>query len=406
MPNILTLARRNVWRNKRRTLITAASILFAVFFGVAMTSIQLGTWSHMVDSVVKYHFGYIQVHQQGFWEEKTIDNSFDPKEVRSQMQNVDGLKSMVPRIESFALASLDTRTKGTLVIGISPELENNFTKMADRIQQGRYLEIGDDGVLVAEGLAEYLQLELGDTLVLISQGYHGINAAGKFPVRGLVHMSSPQLNKQMIYMELTTAQWFYGTGDLVTTLIADVEDADEMTLVEESARSILDQEKYEVMNYKEMLPDLMQARALDIAGGQIILAVLYLIVSFGIFGTLLMMVKERQHEFGILKAIGMKSSQINLMLWLETIAIGIIGCLAGVVVSLPFTIYFNRNPIRLPEEQAEAFESFGVEPVIPTSTDPEIFIIQAIIIFIIISVLSIYPILKINNLQPVKAMRS
>lgn len=313
---------------------------------------------------------------------------------------------MVPRIESFALASLDTRTKGTLVIGISPELENNFTKMADRIQQGRYLEIGDDGVLVAEGLAEYLHLELGDTLVLISQGYHGINAAGKFPVRGLVHMSSPQLNKQMIYMELTTAQWFYGTGDLVTTLIADVEDADEMTLVEESARSILDQEKYEVMNYKEMLPDLMQARALDIAGGQIILAVLYLIVSFGIFGTLLMMVKERQHEFGILKAIGMKSSQINLMLWLETIAIGIIGCLAGVVVSLPFTIYFNRNPIRLPEEQAEAFESFGVEPVIPTSTDPEIFIIQAIIIFIIISVLSIYPILKINNLQPVKAMRS
>jgi len=406
MPKLLTLARRNVWRNKRRTLITAASILFAVFFAVAMTSIQRGTWGHMVDSVVKYHFGYIQVHKQGFWEDKIIDNSFDPAEVIALMKDVPGLTAMVPRIESFALASLDTRTKGSLVIGVSPELENEFTGMADRVVSGRYLAEQDQGVLVAEGLAEYLDLGITDTLVLISQGYHGINAVGKFPVRGLVHMSSPELNKQMIYMGLEKAKWFYGTDNLVTSLIANIDEAEAMDDVLAEAKARLDVAEYEVMNYEEMLPDLIQARELDLAGGQIILTILYLIVSFGIFGTLLMMVKERQYEFGILKAIGMKSYQINFMLWIETMALGLIGCLAGVLVAFPLTLYFKRNPIHLPEEQAEAFESFGVDPVIPTSTDPQIFIVQALTIFFIISLLSIYPIMKINKLQPVKAMRS
>ena len=63
MKQLIKLAGRNIWRNKRRTLITAASILFAVFFAVAIMSIQVGTWDHMVDSVVHYHFGYAQIHK-------------------------------------------------------------------------------------------------------------------------------------------------------------------------------------------------------------------------------------------------------------------------------------------------------------------------------------------------------
>ena len=76
MNQVFKLAVRNIWRNKRRTLITAASILFAVFFAVAISSIQKGTWDHMIDSIVHYHYGYIQVHQSGYWEDKIIDNAF------------------------------------------------------------------------------------------------------------------------------------------------------------------------------------------------------------------------------------------------------------------------------------------------------------------------------------------
>lgn len=405
MKQIIKLALRNIWRNKRRTLITAASILFAVFFAVAIMSIQVGTWDHMVDSIVHYHFGYAQIHKEGYWDDKSIDNAFDAGPVLAKLEGEEDVSQLVPRIESFALASSGSYTKGALVIGIDPYKENELTKTESRVAEGQYLKGDDEGALVAEGLAKYLKMEVGDTLILISQGYHGINAAGKFPVRGLVHFGSPELNKQMIYIELEKAKWFYGTEGLVTTLVVDTEKREEVKKIVSDIRTKLGPD-YEAMDYEEMMPDLMQAREVDTAGAQVILLVLYLIIGFGIFGTILMMLKEREYELGILKAIGMHTSQLNLMLWLETIFLGLIGTLAGVLFSFPIVYHFYKNPIIMTGDMASAYEKFGVEPVLPASIAPHIFISQALVVFFMITILSIYPMFKIRNLKPVEAMRA
>ena len=406
MNQVLKLAARNIWRNKRRTFITAASILFAVFFAVAISSIQVGTWDHMIDSVVHYHYGYIQVHKAGYWDDKTIDNAFDPEPVYQIGQTNPQITQMAPRIESFALASFGNATKGALVVGIDPEREQQLTNIEARVIKGSPLQRNDQGTLIAEGLADYLKVDLGDTLVLISQGYHGINAAGKFPIQGLVKFGSPELNKQMIYIDLDKAQWFYGTGELVTALVVDMQDQDMVKTLTTNLSGQLGTDAYEVMDYKEMMPDLIQAREVDTAGAQIILLVLYLIIGFGIFGTILMMLKEREYEFGILKAIGMRTGKLNLMLWMETIFLGLIGCLAGILVSLPVVYYFYRHPIELGGEMAKAYEKFGVEAILPASMAPSIFIQQALVVFFMITILSIYPMFKLARLKPVEAMRS
>ncbi len=405
MKQIFKLAVRNLWRNKRRTFITAASILFAVFFAVAISSIQEGTWDHMIDGVVHYHFGYIQVHKKGYWEEQIIDNAFDPATIMQDISH-DRIKQLVPRVESFALASHGTATKGALIIGIDPEKEDQLTKVQSRLTEGQYLSPVDDGALVAEGLAEYLGIGQGDTLVLISQGYHGINAAGKFPVRGLVKFGSPELNKQLVYLSLEEAKWFYATEDLVTALVVDIKSQDDLRPVVQYLAKHLDQDQYEVLDYKEMMPDLIQAREVDTAGSKIILLVLYVIIGFGIFGTILMMLKEREYEFGILKAIGMRTGKLNLMLWMETLMLGLIGCVAGILVSLPIVYYFYRNPIKLEGQMAEAYEKFGVQPLLPASMDVSIFISQALVVFFMITVLAIYPMFKLAKLRPVEAMRA
>lgn len=405
MNQIIKLAIRNIWRNKRRTLITAASILFAVFFSVAIMSIQVGTWDHMVDSIVHYHFGYAQVHKNGYWDDKSIDNAFDASPVIEQLTGQPHISQLVPRVESFALASSGTLTKGALVIGMDPEKEDRLTKTKSRLVKGEYLDNGDEGALVAEGLAKYLKMELGDTLILISQGYHGINAAGKFPIRGLVHFGSPDLNKQLIYIDLEKAKWFYGTEGLVTTLVVDTDEPDDIKKTVAQIRNTLG-EDYEALDYTEMMPDLLQAREVDTAGAKVILLVLYLIIGFGIFGTILMMIKEREYEFGILKAIGMHTYQLNLMLWLETIFLGLIGTIAGILFSFPIVYHFYKNPIEMKGDMAAAYEKFGVEAVLPASIDPSIFISQALVVFFMISVLAIYPMFKMKNLKPVEAMRA
>jgi ABC-type lipoprotein release transport system permease subunit len=111
------LAWRNIWRNKRRSLIAIASITFAVFFSCFMLSTQLGQYERMIDNAVRFHTGYIQVMDKYYWDEKTIDNSIlINNELITTAINIPHISVAVPRIESFALASYNDKTKGGLVM--------------------------------------------------------------------------------------------------------------------------------------------------------------------------------------------------------------------------------------------------------------------------------------------------
>lgn len=402
---LFKLARRNIWRNKRRTLITIASILFAVFFACFMNSMQKGIWNHMEEGVVLSYFGYAQIHSQGYWDEQSIDKSFDPKPVQTALKDVSEITGFTPRLESFALASYGTATKGSLVLGIDPEEEHKMSQLKDKLIAGEYLEKDDKAVLLAEGLADYFKISVGDTLVLLSQGYHGANAAGKYPVKGLVKFGSPELNKQMMYLPLKEAQWFYAAEGLTTSLVLQIEDKDALPALLKSAKEKLNLETYEVMNWEELMPEMVQARDLDAQSGKLTLGILYLIVSFGIFGTILMMTKEREYEFGVLIAIGMQRLKLSLVVWLEVIMLGLLGTLGGIMCSLPLLYYVHSNPIYMGDDMAKAYEDFGIEPLIITSLDWSIFTEQAIIILFVTSVLALYPLFTINKLKPMEAMR-
>ena len=404
---LFRLAWRNIWRNKRRTAITAASILFAVLFATFMESIQKGAWDHMINSVVNYYYGYVQVHQKGYWDEQTIDKAFPLADSLMQLQEkVPEIRQVLPRIESFALASTGEHTSGVMGIGIDPQRENAMTNLRDRISEGKYFEDNEEAALVAEGVAENLGLSLGDTIVLISQGYHGVNAAGKYPIKGMVNFGSPELNKQMVYLPLPVAQYFYGAEGLATSLALKIDGQDDIRPVMKALDRKLDTSAYEVMDWKDMLPDLVEAKTVDSAGNVIVYVILYLIIAFGIFGTILMMSKEREYEFGVLISIGLHRWQLGLTVWLEVMMLGLFGALLGILASMPLVWYFHVNPIRFSGDYAEAMEKFGFEAIFPAIFEAHIFLIQALLVFILTAILALYPIFKIRKLKPVQAMRA
>lgn len=404
---LLKLAWRNIWRNKRRTYITAASILFAVLLAVFMESIQKGAWNNMINNVVSFYVGYAQVHQRGYWDDQSIDNAMPwDEELQSLATEVPQIKAVLPRLETFALASSGNLTSGVLVIGIDPEVENGMTRLRERITQGAYLDASDKAVLVADGIAEQLRLKVGDTLVLVSQGYRGSNAAGKYPIKGLLHFPSPELNKQMVYLPLEEAQWLFDAGGLITSAALHIEQERDIAPAVAAVAARLDAEAYEVMDWQALLPDLLQAKAFDSVGNYIVYFILYLVIAFGIFGTILMMTKERQFEFGILTAIGMKRGQLAATVWLETLFLGFTGALAGIAAGIPLVWYFKVNPLRFTGEYAGMMEQYGFEPIFPATLQPGIFIAQALVVFVITSVLALYPAWKIRNLKPMEAMRA
>jgi ABC-type lipoprotein release transport system permease subunit len=406
MNQIIKLASRNIWRNKRRTLITAAAIMFAVFFAIAMNSIQTGIWDNMEKGMVNSYMGYAQIHSNGYWEDQTLDYAFQVDEdLEAIPSKYKDIKALVPRIESFALASTGMTSKGVVVVGIDPDKEDALTGVSQKVAEGEFLKMEDTTVLIASGLAEYLDKSIGDTLILVSSGYQGATAAGAYLISGILKFPSPELDNQMVYMSLPLAQEFYASYDMISTLVVNTSNPNIIKSTVENLKNDLG-ETYEVMDYEELMPDLIQARELDTAGNVFMQIILYTIITFGIFGTILMMVKERNYEFGVLTSIGMKRWKLGLMVWLETVFIGLIGTFAGLLLASPIVYWFYANPYQLEGEMATAYEDFGIEPLIVSSTDPMIFINQGIWVFVIVTILAVYPFRKILRLKPVEAMRT
>lgn len=401
-----TLAWRNIWRNKRRSLITILSITFAVLLACVMRSMQLGSYGRMIENSVRFYTGYIQIHKDGYWNDKVIDNSFvyDPEKL-SEVNQLKGVQTFVPRLESFALSSFKNQTKGALIMGVDPEREDELTRVKSKVVTGRYLEPGDEGILVSQGLANYLKVSVGDTVVLLGQGYRGANAAGLFPVRGIVKFAMPQQNNQLIYMNLAKAQWFYAADQLITSVALVIDDPDDAPRITSQIKNIFSGESYEVMDWKELVPDLVQSIELDNISGKVMLWILYLVIGFGMFGTYLMMTAERQYEFGVMISVGMKRLQLQTIVLLEITFMTSIGVLVGIMLSLPVLTYFHFNPIYFGAEAAKAIEKFGVEAVYAFSLDPVIFTNQAYAIFIMAIVLAGYPVWSIHKMKPVESMR-
>ncbi len=401
-----TLAWRNIWRNKRRSFITIASITFAVLLASFMRSMQLGSYERMIENAAGFYTGYIQVHQNGYWNEKIIDNSMvQDADLMAMIESISGVEVAVPRVESFVLTSFGTKTKGALVMGINPKKEDALTKVKSKLVEGAYLVSSDKAVMVAQGLAEYLKVGVGDSLVMIGQGYHGSNAAGIYPIKGIVKFPVPEQNNQTVYMPLKEAQWLFDVAGRLTSIALVVDKAQNVDRIVTEISSKVDTKQLEVMGWRDLMPDLVQGIEIDNISSRIMLWILYAVIGFGMFGTFMMMTAERMYEFGVMMSVGMKRLIMQWIIALEMSMMATIGVLAGIGISLPFLIYYHNNPIMLTGEAAEAIENFGVEAGYFFSLQPALFYNQAWAIFFMVLILGFYPIYVIQRLKPVEAMR-
>jgi putative ABC transport system permease protein len=220
MKLILTLAWRNLWRNRKRTLITMSSVLFAVFLAIIFTSMEKGSYERMIDSMVKYSTGYIQIQDVLYDEEPSIDHTmlFDD-DIRNLLEkHSDQISFYVPRLQNFALVATENNTSGSMIMGIDPELEIRLNDLTDDMVSGKFLSRDDEGLLVARGLADILGVE-PEIRLYCWAGFSGATAAGKYAVQGIIDLKIPELNNNVIYMSLSAAQWFYGADDRITALI-------------------------------------------------------------------------------------------------------------------------------------------------------------------------------------------
>jgi putative ABC transport system permease protein len=467
-----TLAWRNLWRNRRRTLITVASVFFAVFFALIMRSLQLGSYDYMYKTAIESYSGYLQVQQKEWWDNKTVDNAFRYTDsLEDKLLQDPNVAGTVPRFESFALAASGSNTKGVMVMGIDPGKENMLSQVADKKVQYRLtpgavtlirkdaslqdktrqiaekfennsytsasrllndlaldpdkdsdllpklasyagfengdIHTGEPGAWIGDRLSQYLEISIGDTLVLMGQGYHGTTAAGKYEVKGIIRQPSPDIDNKVVYLPVDIAQQLYNAPGMLTSVALHLEKTSDEAVRETTAR-LADKvpENTRMVDWKEMNEVMIQQMEADNISGMFMIGILYLVIAFGIFGTVLMMTAERRREFGVLVAIGMQKKKLASVISYEMMFIGLMGMVIGSMVCIPIILYGVHHPIIFKGEMAHMMEQYDFEPKMVFEPVNTYFLWQAFVVGIMVLVALVHPVRRILGLKVVNALRA
>lgn len=402
---LMRLAWRNLWRQKRRTLLTASALGLALFLSLMTRSFQEGSYSANIENAAKFYTGLIQLQHPEFHTSNSIDDVLPEDENYIQrVKETENVERVLPRIESVALASAGERSKGVLVLGVDPVKEDEYSNISAKLVKGDFIEPDGKGVLVGESLARYLQVSVGDELVLYGQGYRGQTAAGLYTISGVLHFPLQQLDNQLVYMPIKAAQALYSTQNLVTNWVIDVKVLSELELTVSALNNEYAPNAV-VKDWQQLSPELAQQILMDRAGGIFLVYVLYGIVGFGLFATILMMTLERQREFAVMLATGLVRTKLALLLFIESTFISLLGLVLGLLVSAPFLTYFYFNPLEITGEAGQLMIDSGFEPIVPVSVEPALFINQIVIVLGLMVLCLVYPMFRVARLNVATALK-
>lgn len=402
---LLKLAWRNIWRQKRRTILTAAALALTLALSLFMRSLQEGTYANNIENAARFYTGLIQLQHPEFAESHSIDDllPMDEAFLKPAISNPN-ITRILPRIESFALAASEDKSKGVMVLGVDTVAEDSYSAISNRLVQGEFLVPDDQQVLIGEGVARYFGVGVGDELILYGQGYRGQTAAGLYRIKGILDFPVAQLDNQLVYMPIFLAQTLYSTGDQVTAWVMDVKPLTQLPMTISQLNDHYEGE-VNVRDWQDLAPEMAQQILMDKAGGIFIMYLLYGVVGFGLFATLLMMTLERQREFGVMLATGMLKRKIMALIGLESMMIGILGIVAGMVITTPVLVWFYFNPIELTGETAELVLEMGWAPILPMALDPLLMIDQIFIVSALLIICLIYPMWRVRRLDVVNALK-
>lgn len=394
------LLRKNLWRNTRRTCLTILSVFFVVTTCILTESVHKGIWHSSLQQLLRIRHGHIEISNKAYADQPSPDHFLMADSLMfNRLRSIEGVEGVFPCTESFAMASSDNTSKGVMVWGIDPELEEKRMAISSMIVAGCYLQSTDRNILVGEKLSRYLGIAPGDSIALLGRGYHGSTAVGLYCVQGIFSCPIPEVDRSIIYMTLPTAQEFLNVSAEYSGIYLLLKQEKSLPAVIEKVKTVLDCDNCSVTDWKASMQDLLiysdAAQALGIA----VTVLLYLVAGSGLLSTVIMTTNERRHEFGLMIALGMRRSRLTRTIIYEHLFILAIGIVAALGFSLPITGYFNRHPLQITGDAAEVILHNLTKPEISFYFESDLFASQILAIFFIGCATLFYPIIVIRRLR-------
>ncbi len=404
---LLRVAWRNVWRNKRRSIITIAAVTFAVMLAVVMRGLQLGTYEKNIEQVVRLSSGYLQVQRPGYQENPTLRRSFVyDSTLQRILKSETRINGFSPRIYADALLSKRDNSFGAMLVGIDPDKENLVSDFSKRVRRGRFIKPGlRYEVVVGEKLLQNLGVDLGDSVVVLTQGFDGFLRDAFCTIVGVVKTGSSELDRAAVFLPIEAAQDLLGMDGRVSVVAISLYRLSDLEKVKRHLQERLKPLNLKVLTWGEVMPSFKQSIEFDNVGGLLFLAILVVVVAFGILNTMLMAVTERFREFGVVLALGMPQMRLVVLVLYEILMILVIGLAAGNLLGGSVNWYILKHPIYMGKQLEELYSQFGFLPYMWSTLRWQIFLNNSLTILLVALVASAYPLWKVYRLEPLKGIR-
>ncbi len=405
-----SVAWRNLWRQKRRSLITAFAMATGVALCMTIIAVTDGMYSDMFEIMVEQQLGHVQVHHPDYPKKKLLfDTLGDRDALIEQLEAIEGTAAVSPMLASYALVGGEDKSTGARLVGIDPARDGQVSPLKDRVKEGVYLsDEASHQILLGHALAEDLGVTLGDEVVAVTSAADGSVGNDLYTVVGLYKSGDVAMDKSGGYLHIDDAEELLFLPDQAhgLTLLTGSHE-----LVEEYALSVhgsIGAETVQVQAWWDASPSTAQLMSMRDATAFFMLSIVFGVAAFGVINTMLMSVFERTREMGVLRALGLRPGKLVLLIVLESFFLAAVAATIGLVMGGLFDWYLVVYGLDFSGAAPDGFSFEGVmlDPVMKAEVRPMGIILTVVCVFGVSVLASLWPAWRAARLQPVTAIRS
>jgi ABC-type lipoprotein release transport system permease subunit len=407
---IIRMAWRNLWRNRRRTLITLGSVAFGLFLAITFTGLGHGGWGKVVDSAARMNSGHVTIEPKGYRDAPSTDLFLqDAEGVAASVKGMRGVAGVNVRVLGNAMASTAAGSQGAAFFGIDPAAERDTLIVLKHLRAGAGLSEGaKNEVLVGKKLAEQLEMKTGSKMVITSTDMKGEVVSGLVRVKGIYETGVPEVDRSLLVVHIGWARSFLGYGEKggtqVAILLSDRRNSEGLAreLGPAAARH-----GGTVLTWPETMPELAATLNMDNRSNYIMQVIIFLLIGAGILNTVLMGVLERFHELGVMRAVGMTPWRLWSMVMTECVFLALLGLAAGLSVTAPVYAYLSTSGIDLSGLMKEkaTIGNVAFDPSYTAELHPETLAVILALVFALNMAAGLYPAFVASRTKPLDAIR-
>lgn len=399
------IAWRNIFRQKRRTILTVLTMFGGFTFSAISIGWADGTYNRIIDMFTRNRLGHIQIHAKGYLDRPSLYKWIQGYEkIGERILQIKGVESWAPRLYSAGLASVADKSAGVRIIGIDPQRESVATRFDKKVVEGKSFSPNPSHeAILGKGVARTLGAKTGDEIVIVSQGADGSIANDLYSIVGIVESGDPVLDQSAFYLHLGDAQELLVLDGAIHEIAVVVAKLGQVSQLTQEIRLALNDPGLEVSPWQEFARSFYVAMQADKEGNWIMLFIVALIVAIGVLNTVLMTVLERTREYGVLRALGTRQMQVFRLVIYEVALMATIGLIIGFGLSLALNHQLSIHGIAMPH----AFRYGGMEFThYYSEVNARSLYIPAITVLLSAMIVSVFPAIRAARIAPARALRT